>query len=134
VVLGRFTVDLALRRAAQFQRGWDTDGVGKWLAYDRVTGDLVGRGGLSRVELEGTSRLEVSWTVHPDRWGYGYATEIGRAGLTFGFDELGADEVVAFTERHNRRSRAVMERLGMSYQHDIVHQGEPFVLYRITSM
>jgi RimJ/RimL family protein N-acetyltransferase len=130
---GRFTVDLALRRAAQFQRGWDTDGVGKWLAYDRVTGDLVGRGGLSRVALEGTSRLEVSWTVHPDRWGYGYATEIGRAGLTFGFDELGADQVVAFTERHNRRSRAVMERLGMSYQHDIVHRGEPFVLYRITS-
>jgi [ribosomal protein S5]-alanine N-acetyltransferase len=39
-----------------------------------------------------------------DRWGRGYATEIGRAGLGLAFDDLGAGEVVAFTERHNRRS------------------------------
>lgn len=43
-----------------------------------------------------------------------YATEIGRAGLALAFDELGADEVVAFTEVHNRASRAVMVRLGMA--------------------
>jgi RimJ/RimL family protein N-acetyltransferase len=38
--------------------------------------------------------------------------EIGRAALAFAVNELGATEVVAFTEPHNRRSRAVMERLG----------------------
>jgi RimJ/RimL family protein N-acetyltransferase len=126
---GRFTVDMAVRRAVDFQRGWETDGVGKWLAYDRETGDLVGRGGLSRTEVDGATRLEVGWTVHPDEWGRGYATEIGRAGLAYAFDELQADRVVAFTEPHNRRSRAVMERLGMGYQRDIVRLGEPFVLY-----
>jgi hypothetical protein len=40
---------------------------------------------------------------------------LGRGGLAFAFENLGAEEVVAFTERHNRRSRAVMERLGMRY-------------------
>lgn len=129
---GRFTVDMAVRRAAQFQRGWESHGVGKWLAYELASGELIGRGGLSRVELEGGSRLEVGWTVHPDLWGRGYATEIGRAGLAYAFDELTADEVVAFTEPHNRRSRVVMERLGMRYQRDIVHLGEPFALYATT--
>src|SRR5216683_1286274 len=76
---------------------------------------MVGRGGLSRVNLAGQDRLEVGWTVRADLWGRGYATEIGRAGLAFAWDDCGAAEVVAFTENHNRRSRAVMERLGMSY-------------------
>nr|NIS36511.1 GNAT family N-acetyltransferase [Actinomycetota bacterium]NIU71013.1 GNAT family N-acetyltransferase [Actinomycetota bacterium]NIW32959.1 GNAT family N-acetyltransferase [Actinomycetota bacterium]NIX25107.1 GNAT family N-acetyltransferase [Actinomycetota bacterium] len=52
--------------------------------------------------------------------------------LAFAFNELGADVVVAFTEPHNRRSRAVMERLGMRYLREIVHQGGPFVLYATT--
>jgi RimJ/RimL family protein N-acetyltransferase len=128
---GRFTVDMALRRAAAFQRGWETDGVGKWLAYDRGTSALVGRGGLKRIDLDAATYLEVGWTVHPETWGLGYATEIGRAGLAYAFDELGADEVVAFTEPHNRRSRAVAERLGMSYRRDITLLGEPFVLYAV---
>lgn len=44
-----------------------------------------------------------------------HATEIGRAGIAFARDELDAAEVVAFTEPHNRASRAVMEKLGMTY-------------------
>jgi putative restriction endonuclease len=45
--------------------------------------------------------------------GRGYATEIGRFGLDHAFSVLGVEEVVSFTEVHNLRSRAVMERLGM---------------------
>ena len=93
---------------------------------------MVGRGGLSRVLLAGRRRLEVGWTVLADLWGRGYATEIGRAGLAFAWDELGAAEVAAFTEMHNRRSRAVMERLGMSDAGLIEHRGEQFALYLIS--
>ena len=39
---------------------------------------------------------------------------------------------IRFTEVHNRRSRAVMERLGMNYAGPFDHHGEPFVLYTIT--
>src|SRR6185503_1192565 len=109
-------------------RGWQADGIGKWLAYDRTTGALVGRGGLALADVDGAARLEVGWALPRDRWGYGYATEIGRAGLAVAFDELGADEVVAFTEPQNTRSRAVMRRLGMRYLRDIVWSGMPFVL------
>ena len=133
------------------------DGAGKWVAYDLGTGELVGRGGLSRLGPEDAvtsriasllpdggwlaDRLELGWTVRSERWGQGYATEIGRAGLDFAFTDLGAGQVVAFTERHNRRSRAVMERLGMGYVGEFpapglveggagVHDDAPFALYR----
>ena len=92
----------------------------------------MGRGGLSRAMVDGDVRLEVGWTLREGCRGHGFATEIGRAGLAFAFDELDADEVVAFTETDNMRSRAVMERLGMGDPREISHQAAPFVLYTIT--
>lgn len=99
----------------------------------RIAAALPGTGWLR-------DRLEVGWTVRSALWGQGYATEIGRAGLAFAFEDLGAEEVVAFTERHNRRSRAVMERLGMGFVGEFpgrglvegrpgVHDDAPFALY-----
>jgi RimJ/RimL family protein N-acetyltransferase len=153
---GPWTVEDAHRNATARAGQWSTDGVGKWIAHDLGTGELVGRGGLSRLgaaetvtrriaaALPGTGwlrdRLEVGWTVRSALWGQGYATEIGRAGLAFAFEDLGAEEVVAFTERHNRRSRAVMERLGMRFVGEFpgrglvegrpgVHDDAPFALH-----
>ncbi|WP_433376945.1 GNAT family N-acetyltransferase [Actinoplanes sp. CA-142083] len=123
-------IEAEVRRMAT---AWRDDGVHKWMAYDRETGDLIGRGGLSRQRVDGRSRLEVGWVLHRRFWGLGYATEIGRAGLAMAFDELGADEVVAFTEVRNRRSRAVMERLGFAYRKDFDIDGEPYALYVIAA-
>jgi RimJ/RimL family protein N-acetyltransferase len=129
---GRYTFDAAYRRAAAGRRGWEKEGVDKWMAYERDAGELIGRGGLSHTELDGQQRLEMGWTVRSDRWGKGYATEIGRAGLAFAFGELGADSVVAFTHPHNLRSRAVMNRLGMRYLRDVSRDGARLLLYAIT--
>ena len=57
--------------------------------------------------------LELGWAVRGGFRGRGYATEIGRAGLEFAFDVLGVQAVVSIAIRHNRSSRAVMERLGL---------------------
>lgn len=129
---GRYTFDAAYRRAAGGRRSWDSEGFDKWMAYDRVAGELIGRGGLSRTELAGQTRLEMGWTVRSDRWGRGYATEIGRAGLDFAFRDLGADSVIAFTLPHNLRSRAVMARLGMHYLRDVTRDGARLLLYAVS--
>ena len=126
---GPWTQEVARRSAVRVRAGWDAAGAGIWAAYDRVSGELVGRGGLAPYSLDGLATYEVGWIVHPDRWGQGYATEMGMAGLEFAFNELGAREVVAFTLPHNARSRAVMDRLGMRYDREIVHAGMGHVLY-----
>jgi Acetyltransferase (GNAT) domain len=46
-------------------------------------------------------------------WGRGYATEAARLALLYGFETLALAEIVSYTSVTNRRSRAVMERLGM---------------------
>jgi RimJ/RimL family protein N-acetyltransferase len=126
---GDWTPEQIDAEVARMERGWQVDGVHKWMAYDRETGERIGRGGLSRATVDGQIRLELGWVLHRRYWGHGYATEIGRAGLAFAFDELDADRVVSFTESRNRRSRAVMERLGFRYHKELVLDGEPFALY-----
>jgi RimJ/RimL family protein N-acetyltransferase len=83
--------------------------------------------------------LEIGWRLAREHWGHGYATEAARAALALAFDTLGRDEVVSFTSVGNRRSRAVMERLGMTRDpaDDFDHPGVPpndplrrHVLYR----
>ncbi len=119
------------QEVARIAQAWLVDGVHKWMAYDRVTGERIGRGGLSRAFVDGQDCLEIGWVLHHKFWGHGYATEIGRAGLAVAFDELHADEVVSFTETRNLRSRGVMERLGFRYRKEIAIDGEPFALYAL---
>jgi ribosomal-protein-alanine N-acetyltransferase len=129
---GAYSREEAEQYAAACEEAWRTDGTSKWVVYRREDDALVGRGGVTRTMVDGELRLEVGWTLLEQWWGRGYATEIGRAGLDFAFDELGADEVVAFTEAHNAKSLAVMERLGMSEPREITHRDGPFILLTMT--
>ncbi len=130
---GQWTHEMVQREVARMAAAWEADGIHKWMAYHRHTGALVGRGGLSRAQLAGRNVLEIGWVLHHVYWGYGYATEIGREGLACAFTELGAEEVLSYTEARNARSRAVMERLAFHHTEDRVldEGGEPFALYVI---
>jgi RimJ/RimL family protein N-acetyltransferase len=111
---------------------WERDGFGYWMFFDAATGEPVARGGLSRTEFDGRPEVEVGWTVAPERWGEGLATELGAAALDVAF-ELGLRDVVAFTLPHNAPSRRVMDKLGFTYEKTAPYKtfGD-HVLYRRT--
>lgn len=145
------SIEEAENQAASMGESWRLHDVHKWIAYDRVSGEVVGRGGLSRTPVDDdwgqlyaflppapwvheahpsprpfvahAHWLEIGWALRRPFWGHGYASEIGRAGLEFAFDVLGVQAVVSCTVRHNTRSRAVMERLGMRYAGEVRSRG-----------
>ena len=99
---------------------WEEDGNGLW-AVERVSdGRFLGFAGLATPHFEAPfmPAVEVGWRLARDAWGYGYATEAAGAALAWGFGTRGLDEIVSFTVPQNRRSRAVMERLGMMLDAD----------------
>ena len=112
---------------------WERDGVGYWMFRARDTGEGVARGGLSRTHVGGRDEVEVGWAVMPERWGHGYATELGAAAVDVAFGMLGLGSVVAYTLPDNLASRRVMRKLGFSYEREVVHAGLPHVLYRLHS-
>ncbi len=92
------------------------DGHGLWAVERREDGRFLGFVGLATQTFEApfTPCVEVGWRLAVEAWGHGYATEAARAALRFGFERLGLEEIVSITRPGNVRSRAVMERLGMT--------------------
>jgi RimJ/RimL family protein N-acetyltransferase len=122
--------------------GIERDGWGWWALEVRESGAFIGFTGLSRVTFDAgfTPAVEIGWRLAREAWGQGYATEAARAAVRYGFEALGLGEIVSFTAASNLRSRAVMERLGMThdaggdFDHPRVPEGSPLrrhVLYRL---
>lgn len=110
---------------------WRERGYGPFAVFETASGRFVGRGGLFWVErLQG---VEINYMLDPAAWGQGYATELARRFLAFGFQELGLARMVATTNPDNRASRQVLVKAGMRTegQKDFgTHMVDYFVLDR----
>jgi ribosomal-protein-alanine N-acetyltransferase len=120
--------EIAAGTAAKVEH-WERYGFGLWLARDRETGALVGRGGLQYTYAAGLNDVEAAWAIVPERWGEGLATELAHAAVEVGFDALELPWIVALTLPDNLASRRVMEKSGFAYQGEIEYAGLPHVLY-----
>lgn len=127
-----------------FEARFEEDGLGFWALETAGTGRFIGFTGLSAVRFEApfTPAVEIGWRLARPAWGHGYAAEAARRALRHAFDERRLTEVVSFTSTTNLRSRAVMERIGMTrdpggdFDHPLVDTGHRLgrhVLYRISS-
>ncbi|WP_044563053.1 GNAT family N-acetyltransferase [Azospirillum sp. B4] len=116
-------------------------GFGYWAVEVQGHAPFIGFVGLGMVGFEAafTPAVEVAWRLDSRHWGQGYATEAATAAMGTAFDRFGLEEVIALTVPANRRSRAVMERLGMvrdpaeDFDHPRLAEGHPLrrhVLYR----
>ena len=96
---------------------FDSRGFGLWAVEVTATTTFVGWSGLwpATFAAHFTPAVEVGWRLCRACWGRGYATEAARASVADGFARLDLDEIVSFTTADNRRSRRVMEKLGMSH-------------------
>ena len=119
------------------ERGW-----GFWAVELKSSGEFIGFVGLHipKSNLPFSPCVEIGWRLLKKYWGKGYATEAAQASLVYAFNTLNLNEVVSFTTVSNRRSRSVMQRLGLSnthqnFEHPDLDKGHPLsehVLYKIT--
>ena len=125
-------------REQEFERR----GFGLWAIEVRGTAPFIGFVGLHEAVFEApfTPAVEVGWRLARQFWGNGYATEAGRTAVAFGFDQVGLQEILSFTNVGNTGSQRVMRRIGMrrdssgDFDHPAVPEGnpiQPHVLYRI---
>jgi [ribosomal protein S5]-alanine N-acetyltransferase len=79
------------------------------------TGDFAGFVMLE-IDPEQTSTAEVGCILLPDYWKAGYASEILRALLTFGFHDLTLHRIFGKCDELNGPSAHVMEKCGLKYE------------------
>lgn len=130
--------------ALKIQKSIGEQGWGFWAASLIESDTFIGFIGLSPLDNSYPSHfapgVEIGWRLAFDYWGKGFATEGAKACLEFGFNTLNLKEIVAFTAVENKRSRSVMEKLGMhhdpkdDFDHPKLPENHPLlrhVLYRI---
>lgn len=90
-------------------------------------------------KLPVTPCVEIGWRLAKEYWGYGYATEAASACLAVAFETLDLPQVYSFASVTNKKSQAVMQRLGMvntqiNFEHPMIPDNHPLrehVLYKI---
>jgi len=117
--------------AARADASFDSRGYELWALEHRTSGAFLGFTGLAPMPdgIPGAGGIEVGWRLASEAWGRGLATEAAKAAVSFAFDELRLAEISSITAVVNARSRAVMERLGMTladeFEHPRVAVGSP---------
>jgi len=85
---------------------------GVWTILKKDTDEVIGRAGFSF--REGFEGPELGYVIGRPWQGQGYATEVCRAILEYGFEELGFEEVHAFVRPENEASLRLCRKLGMN--------------------
>ncbi|MEU9290272.1 GNAT family protein [Streptomyces sp. NPDC048275] len=86
----------------------------------RLGSDVVGMGELHvrhHIQRQG----EIMYIVHPQVWGQGIGTEIGRQLLSCGFGKLGLHRIYATCDPRNLGSSRVLAKLGMTHEGRLRH-------------
>ena len=127
----------------RIREGLARDGFGLYAVAVKEPRRFIGFTGLARPGFDAPfmPAIEVGWRLSRESWGSGYATEAAGAAVDHAFGTLGLEALVSFTTEWNRRSRRVMEKIGMTRdpREDFVHPKPPpghklapHVLYRMT--
>ncbi len=97
---------------------------------DKVTGAFVGWCGLLIQEVDGLQEVEVGYSIIPEYWGNGYATEAARKCLDEAFGRQLARSVISIIQINNIPSQRVAEKNGMRIDRETKHHGNPVFIYR----
>ncbi|MEL6298351.1 MAG: GNAT family protein [Pseudomonadota bacterium] len=100
----RIERDLAFRGSGETRR------LHTFVARDKAHGHLIGEVGISRTFPRTAA---IFFSVTPDKWGMGYASELARFALSFGIEQLHVHRVTASVAVENPASCRVLEKAGM---------------------
>lgn len=104
-------------------------GFGMWTVCLRETGEVIGRAGLS--VREGFEEPELGYVIGKKWQRQGIATEVCRAILDYGRDELGFTQVRALMHPENTASKGLCRKLGFSYTGEVEAEGEVYSGYAV---
>jgi [ribosomal protein S5]-alanine N-acetyltransferase len=86
-----------------------------YVAHHRTQGTIIGDVGLSR--FFHPAQASLGFGISSEYWGQGYATEMSRRLVEYGFDALNLYRISADVAVENTPSRRVLEKIGF------VHEG-----------
>lgn len=100
--------------------------------FDKIDDHYIGHAAI-RPRPTNKNEWEISYMLRIEEWGKGFATEIAKRLVRFGFDELQLKAVYATVDTDNYASIRILEKVGMKHIRDEYDEQGKFYLYGITS-
>lgn len=114
----------------QFER-YANDMGGMNALIDRQSNLLVGHCGLLVQVVDGVSELEVAYSLLPEFWNKGYATEAAKKCRDFAFDNSLSESLISIISLTNIPSQNVAIKIGMDVDKITVYNGNIVNIFRI---
>jgi len=99
---------------------------------DKATGKLIGQSGVLIQTVEDEQRIEVGYSILPEFWNNGYASEASSRCLEYAFENKLASTVISIVHVDNIGSEKVARNNGMSVEKSINYHGSPVRIFSIS--
>ncbi|MFC0875864.1 GNAT family N-acetyltransferase [Saccharicrinis sp. FJH2] len=99
---------------------------------EKSSGRFVGQCGLLVQEVDGKEELEIGYSLLPEFWGKGYASEAARFCRDYAFEHNFRDSLISIIHVDNIRSEKVALKNGMTISKQTTYHGLPVNIFRIT--
>lgn len=108
----------------------DGTGLSRWGMFAISDGAFIGAC-LLRPAQEAPGKVEFGYSMHVKYWGKGYATEMAKAMLDFGFNQMKFPLICAVTHPENIASQNVLLKAGMQQGADVFWHGQTLPYFEI---
>lgn len=99
---------------------------------EKSTGHFVGQCGLLPQTVDGIAELEVGYSIMPDYWNKGFATEAAAFCIAHAFRHHLSDSIISIIHEDNVESESVALKNGLVLEKRTVYKDNPVKIYRIT--
>jgi ribosomal-protein-alanine N-acetyltransferase len=86
-----------------------------WTVRLQTTDEFIGLAGMT-LTADRFKMGEIWYNLMPAKWGNGYATEVAKSLIRFGFESLFLHRIEAGVATENKRSIKVLEKAGMTIE------------------
>jgi len=86
-----------------------------WCICLQTTNEFIGLTGMN-LSADRFKMGEIWYNLMPNHWGKGYATEVAKRIIRFGFEDMNLHRIEAGVATENKRSIRVLEKAGMSIE------------------
>ncbi|MCH9613399.1 MAG: hypothetical protein SP1CHLAM54_03990 [Chlamydiia bacterium] len=123
---GTKTHDEAKDKLNEYKMHFEQFGYGLCPIQEKKDGAFIGYGGICHLAHdERDPELEIGYHLLPDYRGLGYATELSKALVDYGFGVLKAPYLVGIANHDNAKSLHVLEKVGFRGAKDATYRGNP---------
>jgi len=109
---------------------FEDNAFGLWAVFLRSERAMIGFCGFWH--FHEPPRLELLYGITASRWRQGFASEVARAMIRYGFEELSFERIEASTDAANLVSTSVMKAVGMSFLKRELTNGLETIYYSIS--